>query len=191
MFSGIIMNVGEIVAYNKSESILSIKSSIKKINLGDSISCSGVCLTIAKIKNNIIDFNISSETKNKTNLMYLNVGDSINLEKSLKVGDEINGHFVFGHVDGLSKILSIKHLEDSKVLEFIADENIIKYLSPKCSVALDGISLTVNNVSEAKFNVSIIPYTWENTSLKKMKEGDFLNTEVDMLARYVFKALKK
>jgi riboflavin synthase len=191
MFSGIIMNVGEIFAYNKSESILSIKSSIKKINLGDSISCSGVCLTIARIKNNIIDFNISSETKNKTNLMYLNVGDSINLEKSLKVGDEINGHFVFGHVDGLSKILSIKHLEDSKVIEFIAEENIIKYLSPKCSVALDGISLTVNNVSEAKFNVSIIPYTWENTSLKKMKEGDFLNTEVDMLARYVFKALKK
>ena len=191
MFSGIIMNVGEIVAYNKSESILSIKSSIKKINLGDSISCSGVCLTIARIKNNIIDFNISSETKNKTNLMYLNVGDSINLEKSLKVGDEINGHFVFGHVDGLSKILSIKHLEDSKVIEFIAEENIIKYLSPKCSVALDGISLTVNNVSEAKFNVSIIPYTWENTSLKKIKEGDFLNTEVDMLARYVFKALKK
>jgi riboflavin synthase len=191
MFSGIIMNVGEIVAYNKSESILSIKCSIKKINLGDSISCSGVCLTIARIKNNIIDFNISSETKNKTNLMYLNVGDSINLEKSLKVGEEINGHFVFGHVDGLSKILSIKHLEDSKVIEFIAEENIIKYLSPKCSVALDGISLTVNNVSEAKFNVSIIPYTWENTSLKKMKEGDFLNTEVDMLARYVFKALKK
>ena len=191
MFSGIIINVGEVVAYNKSESILSIKSSIKKINLGDSISCSGVCLTIARIKNNIIDFNISSETKNKTNLMYLNVGDLINLEKSLKVGDEINGHFVFGHVDGLSKILSIKHLEDSKVIEFIAEENIIKYLSPKCSVALDGISLTVNNVSEAKFNVSIIPYTWENTSLKKMKEGDFLNTEVDMLARYVFKALKK
>ena len=191
MFSGIIMNVGEIFAYNKSESILSIKSSIKKINLGDSISCSGVCLTIARIKNNIVDFNISSETKNKTNLMYLNVGDLINLEKSLKVGDEINGHFVFGHVDGLSKILSIKHLEDSKVIEFIAEENIIKYLSPKCSVALDGISLTVNNVSEAKFNVSIIPYTWENTSLKKMKEGDFLNTEVDMLARYVFKALKK
>ena len=191
LFSGIIINVGEVVAYNKSESILSIKSSIKKINLGDSISCSGVCLTIARIKNNIIDFNISSETKNKTNLMYLNVGDLINLEKSLKVGDEINGHFVFGHVDGLSKILSIKHLEDSKVIEFIAEENIIKYLSPKCSVALDGISLTVNNVSEAKFNVSIIPYTWENTSLKKMKEGDFLNTEVDMLARYVFKALKK
>ena len=185
------MNVVEIVAYNKSESILSIKSSIKKINLGDSISCSGVCLTIARIKNNIIDFNISSETKNKTNLMYLNVGDSINLEKSLKVGDEINGHFVFGHVDGLSKILSIKHLKDSKVIEFIAEENIIKYLSPKCSVALDGISLTVNNVSKTNFNVSIIPYTWENTSLKKMKEGDFLNTEVDMLARYVFKALKK
>ena len=110
---------------------------------------------------------------------------------SLKVGDEINGHFVFGHVDGLSKVVSIKHLEDSVVLEFEVEKNIIKYLSPKCSIALDGISLTVNNISKSKFNVSIIPYTWENTSLKKVEKGDFLNTEVDMLARYVFKALKK
>ena len=113
------------------------------------------------------------------------------MEKSLKVGDEINGHFVFGHVDGLSKIESIKHLDDSKVLEFNAEKQIIKYLSPKCSIALDGISLTVNNITKSKFSVSIIPYTWENTSLKNIEEGDFLNTEVDMLARYVFKALQK
>ena len=164
---------------------------MKNLNLGDSVSCSGVCLTIMKIRNRTVDFNISSETKNKTNLVNLKIGDVINMEKSLKVGDEINGHFVFGHVDGLSKIESIKHLDDSKVLEFNAEKQIIKYLSPKCSIALDGISLTVNNITKSKFSVSIIPYTWENTSLKNIEEGDFLNTEVDMLARYVFKALQK
>ena len=185
------MNVGEIVGYDQNNSVVSVKSSIKNVGLGDSISCSGVCLTIMGVKKKIIEFNISSETKKKTNLTNLRVGDQINLEKSLKVGDEINGHFVFGHVDGLSKVLSIKHLKDSKVIEFEVDKNIIKYLSPKCSIALDGISLTVNDISKLKFNVSIIPYTWENTFLKNIKKGDFLNTEVDMLARYVFKALKK
>ena len=181
MFSGIVTNVGKIVAYDSIKSLISIKSSMRNVSLGDSICCSGVCLTIMNIKDQIIDFNISSETKKKTNLMHLNIGDFINLEKSLKVGEEINGHFVFGHVDGLSKIKSIKHLDDSKVLEFFAEKEIMKFLSPKCSIALDGISLTVNNLSTNKFSVSIIPYTWENTSLKNINEGDLLNTEVDML----------
>ncbi len=191
MFSGIIMNIGKIVAYDNLKSTLSIESSIKNVSLGDSICCSGVCLTIMNIKKKIIEFNISSETKQKTNLMNLNIGDLINLEKSLKVGDEINGHFVFGHVDGLSRIEKIKHLKDSKVLEFYADKNIMKFLSPKCSIAVDGISLTVNNLSKNGFSVSIIPFTWQNTSLKNIEEGNLVNTEVDMLARYVFKALKK
>ena len=191
MFSGIIMNIGKIESYNEVKSTLSIKSSLENVSLGDSICCSGVCLTITKINNDVIDFNVSSETKRKTNLINFKVGDLINLEKSLKVGDEINGHFVFGHVDGLSKVESVEHLEDSKVIQFCADNNINKFLSTKCSIALDGISLTVNDVDKNKFNVSIIPYTWENTSLKNIKVGDLLNTEVDMLARYVFKALKK
>ena len=114
MFSGIIMNIGKIVAYDKLKSTLSIESSIKNVSLGDSICCSGVCLTIMNIKKKIIEFNISTETKQKTNLMNLNIGDLINLEKSLKVGDEINGHFVFGHVDGLSRIEKIKHLKIQK-----------------------------------------------------------------------------
>ena len=185
------MNVGKVVAFDKHKSILSVESSMKNTSLGDSICCSGVCLTIMNIKNKIIEFNISSETKQKTNLINLSTGDLINLEKSLKVGDEINGHFVFGHVDGLSRIEKIKDLKDSKVLEFYAEENIMKFLSTKCSIALDGISLTVNNLSKSQFSVSIIPFTWENTSLKNIKVGDFINTEVDMLARYVFKALKK
>ena len=185
------MNIGKIVAYDNLKSTLSIESSIKNVSLGDSICCSGVCLTIMNIKKKIIEFNISTETKQKTNLMNLNIGDLINLEKSLKVGDEINGHFVFGHVDGLSRIEKIKHLKDSKVLEFYTDKNIMKFLSPKCSIAVDGISLTVNNLSKNGFSVSIIPFTWQNTSLKNIEEGNLVNTEVDMLARYVFKALKK
>ena len=164
---------------------------INSIQIGASISCSGICLTLKKVRNCTLFFDVSEETRNKTTFSTWNSGTLINLEKSLKVGDEINGHFVFGHVDGLSKVVSIKHLEDSVVLEFEVEKNTIKYLSPKCSIALDGISLTVNNISKSKFNVSIIPYTWENTSLKKVEKGDFLNTEVDMLARYVFKALKK
>ena len=130
------MNIGKIVAYDNLKSTLSIESSIKNVSLGDSICCSGVCLTIMNIKKKIIEFNISTETKQKTNLMNYNIGDLINLEKSLKVGDEINGHFVFGHVDGLSRIEKIKHLKDSKVLEFYADKNIMKFLSPKCSIAV-------------------------------------------------------
>ena len=126
------MNIGKIVAYDNLKSTLSIESSIKNFSLGYSICCSCVCLTIINIKKKIIEFNISSETKQKTNLMNLNIGDLINLEKSLKVGDEINGHFVFGHVDGLSRIEKIKHLKDSKVLEFYADKNIMKFLFSSC-----------------------------------------------------------
>ena len=168
------MNVGKIVAYDNLKSVLSIETTIKNLSLGDSICCSGVCLTIMNIRKRTIEFNISTETKNKTNLVNLNIGDVINMEKSLKVGDEINGHFVFGHVDGLSKIEKIKHLNDSKVLEFNAEKQIIKFLSPKCSIAVDGISLTVNNLSKNGFSVSIIPYTWENTSLKNIEEGNLV-----------------
>ena len=185
------MNVGEVCGFDEDKNVLSIKSEIKNINLGDSISCSGVCLTVSEIKKNILNFNLSSETIKKTNLLKFKMGDLINIEKSLKVGDEINGHFVFGHVDGLSQIKKIKKISDSWVFELAADNNIMKFLSSKCSISLDGISLTVNDVLEDSFSLSIIPYTWENTSLKNSLEGDYLNTEIDMLARYVFKAMNK
>ena len=185
------MNVGQVFGFEENKSILSIKSEIKNINLGDSISCSGVCLTVSEIKKNILNFHLSSETIKKTNLLKYKKGDLINVEKSLKVGDEINGHFVFGHVDGLSQIKKIKKLTNSWIFELKAQNNIMRFLSPKCSISLNGISLTVNNVLENSFSLSVIPYTWENTSLKDSLEGDYLNTEIDMLARYVFKAMNK
>ena len=191
MFSGIIKKIGKIELFDKRKNLLGIKSDFKSIILGESISCSGVCLTVSKIKKNIFFCNLSRETLDRTNFSVLDVGDIINLERSLKLGEDISGHLVFGHVDGLSKVDEITNLKDSTIIEFKASKEIMKFLTPKCSISLNGISLTVNKVKKSRFNVSIIPHTWENTSLKSIAVGDFLNTEIDMLARYVFKALNK
>ena len=191
MFSGIIEDIGQVKYLSKNKEVIAIQTSFSDIKMGESISCSGVCLTVSKIEENVFFSDLSPETLKKTTLSKLKVGHCINLEKSLKMGQEISGHMVFGHVDGLSKIKSIKKLEDSWLFEFEADKTIMKFLSDKCSIAVDGISLTANNALSKSFKVSIIPHTWENTSLKFNKVGDLMNTEIDMLARYVFKALKK
>ena len=146
--------------------------------------------TVAKVKNKSFLSNLSEETILKTNLNQKSVGDILNLEKSLKLGDEINGHLVYGHVDETCKLKSIEKLNGSNVLTFTLSSNTRKYLAPKCSISIDGISLTVNRVLKDNFNISIIPYTWENTSLKNSKIGDMFNIEIDMLARYVHRALK-
>ena len=191
MFSGIIEDIGQVKYLGENREVIAIKTSFSQIKMGESISCSGVCLTVSKIEENVFFSDLSPETLQKTTLSRLKVGSCINLEKSLKMGQEISGHMVFGHVDGLTKINTIKKLKDSWLFEFEADENIMKFLSDKCSIAIDGISLTVTDVSNKYFKVAIIPHTWENTSLKFNKVGDLMNTEIDMLARYVFKALKK
>ena len=189
MFSGIITDLGKIILFNKKK--IGIKSNFKNLYLGQSISCSGVCLTVSEKCKNIFYCNLSEETINRTSFFKKKKGDFINLEKSLKLGDEINGHFVFGHVDGTAIIKSIKTLDGSNVMSFKTSKNIIKYLTPKCSISIDGISLTVNSVLENVFKISVIPYTWEKTNFKYCKLGDTFNIEVDMLARYVHGALKK
>ena len=191
MFSGIIEDIGKVKYISKNREVLAIETSFSDLKMGESISCSGVCLTVSKIQEKVFFSDLSPETLKKTTLSKLKVGAYINLEKSLKMGQEISGHMVFGHVDGFSKVNSIKKLKDSWIFEFKASEKIMKFLSNKCSISIDGISLTVNEVSNNSFQVAIIPHTWENTSLKFKKVGDFMNTEIDMLARYVFKALKK
>ena len=191
MFSGIIEDIGRVKYTSKNREVIAIETSFSNIKMGESISCAGVCLTVSKIEEHIFFSDLSPETLEKTTLSKLKVGDYINLEKSLKMGQEISGHMVFGHVDGFSKINNIKKLKDSWLFEFEASENIMKFLTDKCSIAINGISLTVNDVSNKSFKVAIIPHTWESTSLKFNKVGDFMNTEIDMLARYVFKALKK
>ena len=191
MFSGIIEDVGLVNSFSMNKTEISITTKFTKLKLGDSISCSGVCLTVSKILNKKVYFNLSTETLDKTNFSELKVGDKINLERSLRTGQEINGHMVFGHVDGLSKIKKIINLKGSWLFEIEPSEKIMKFLTPKCSIALNGISLTVNAVKKKSFEIAIVPFTWENTSLKFSSVNDQLNTEIDMLARYVFKALKK
>ena len=192
MFSGIIENFGIVKEFKKYKDYkLVIESNLKfkDVKKGSSVSCNGVCLTVTKKirkpKKIILYFDVSSETVKCSNFDQIKIGDKINIEKSLKLGDEISGHFVFGHVDDTAKLVSSKEVGDSFQLTFKVSNKIIRYLARKGSVSLNGISLTINNITKNNFSVNIVPYTWKKTNLSKIKIGDRINLEVDMLARYV------
>ena len=199
MFTGIIDHNGEITkVVNRKNSditiIVSTKFKNKDIKLGSSICCNGVCLTVCKInrlKNKLeLSFDVSNETINCTNFSKLKIGSKINLEKSLRMGDEISGHFVFGHVDEVSKLLSIKKIKGSHQLKFSKPKKLTKYIAKKGSIAVDGVSLTVNSTDSKSFSVNIVPYTWSHTNFYELKVNSLINVEVDMLARYVSQNLK-
>ena len=196
MFSGIISALGVVknITYND---IYSFDIEIKKINLeefeesnnlikiGCSIACSGVCLTLTKKKYNILTFDVSKETMNKTNLSNWKIGDLVNLERALRVGDEIGGHFVTGHVDTVLEVQKIIEEDGSRILYIKLNDEISPYVASKGSITIEGISLTVNEVNNDYFNVNIIPFTWDNTNLSKIKVNDFVNVEIDLLSRYL------
>ena len=199
MFTGIIDHNGEIIKIakkrNKDISIFVLtRFKPKDIKLGSSICCNGVCLTVCKIKklrNKLeLSFDVSNETINCTNFSKLKIGSKINLEKSLKMGDEISGHFVFGHVDEVSKLLTIKRIKGSHQLKFSKSKKLSKYISKKGSIAVDGVSLTINSTDSKSFSVNIVPYIWEHTNFNKLKVNSLINIQVDMLARYVSQNLK-
>ena len=197
MFSGIIENFGKVKEFKKKGDYLlklSTNFKIKDIKKGSSISCNGVCLTAHTIKKNgsfiDISFDVSKETIKCTNLSDLKKGSIVNLEKSLRFGDEISGHFVFGHVDCTTKILKISKIRKSYEVELAITEETKKFITRKCSVALNGVSLTVNKVSKGTFSVNIVSYTLENTNFHSIRKGEIINVEVDMLARYVTQHLK-
>ena len=196
MFSGIISALG-IVKNITYDDIYSVDIEITRINLDDfeksenlikvgcSISCSGVCLTLIKKNDNILTFNISKETMSKTNLSNWKTGDLVNLERALRVGDEIGGHFVTGHVDTVLELQKILEEDGSKILYINLNKEIAPYIASKGSVTIEGISLTVNDVKNDCFNVNIIPFTWDNTNLKNIKVNEFVNVEIDLLSRYL------
>ena len=199
MFTGIIDHNGEVIKItkkrNKDISIFVLtRFKPKDIKLGSSICCNGVCLTVCKIKklkNKLeLSFDVSNETINCTNFSKLKIGSKINLEKSLRMGDEISGHFVFGHVDEVSKLLTIKRIKGSHQLKFSKSKKLSKYIAKKGSIAVDGVSLTINSTDSKSFSVNIVPYTWEHTNFNKLKVNSLINVEVDMLARYVSQNLK-
>ena len=196
MFTGIISHIGEIksIAHpadweisielkNNETSSLSIKE--QKLIIGASICCSGICLTLKKIFKNILFFDISNETASKTNFLDWKIGSILNIEKSLKVGDEIGGHFVYGHVDTTASVQSIQQIEGSYKISFFIDSDHFKFIASKGSITIDGVSLTVNEVDLNTFSVNIIPFTWSNTNFKNYVVNTNVNIEIDVLARYL------
>ena len=196
MFSGIIENKGFVFKFEKQKDfrlVLDTNLKYKEIKKGSSVCCNGICLTVIskkkKKKYTQLSFDVSQETINCSNFNVIKKGDEINIEKSLRVGDEISGNFVFGHVDDTSKLISIKKIGDSHEIKLEISKKIKKFIAKKGSVSLNGISLTVNQVKNNFIVINIIPFTWLNTNLKGLKIGDRINLEVDMLARYVTKNL--
>lgn len=194
MFTGIISDIGTITQAQQSGDLrLEIACSFapKTIKLGDSIACNGVCLTVVEILNNSFAVELSAETVNRTATNSWQIGKKLNLERSLKVGDTLDGHIVSGHVDGVATIQNIEKSGDSHILTLTALPELSRFIAQKGSVTLDGISLTVNHIENHQFSVNIIPHTWQNTTLNSKKIGDQLNLEIDILARYVARILSK
>ena len=196
MFTGIVSHIGKVEKIshpNDWELSISVQKTLQlehsfnfdKLIIGASIACSGICLTLKKISDNVLFFDVSDETASKTNFLNWKIGTIVNLEKSLKVGDELGGHFVYGHVDTTSKIRSIEKINGSYKILFYVQDQFMKYFSPKGSVSIDGVSLTVNEVFSDTFSVNIIPHTWAYTSFLNFKIGTVVNIEIDILARYL------
>ena len=189
MFSGIIKHTGKIskIYKNNNNCIIEILSNIKflKSEIGSSISCSGACLTLEKYKKNLSKFYISKETLNRTNFKFSNKGDLINLEKSLKYGNRISGHFVQGHVDTTSSIKKICFVGKSWLISFKLLKKYKNYLVPKGSIAINGVSLTIAKILKYGFQISIIPQTLRLTNLIHLKENDIVNVEFDVLGKYI------
>ena len=194
MFTGIITDIGTIKEIaSKGDWRLTIQTTYPTdgIALGASIACSGICLTVTDKGDDWFAVEASEETRSRTTLGTWEEGMRINLERALKLGDELGGHLVSGHVDGVATILSITPDHDSHRLTIGAPDDLQYFIAEKGSVTLDGISLTVNKVDGAQFEVNIIPHTWEHTTLHEKKAGDSLNLEIDQLARYLARLNEK
>ncbi|MBI4725337.1 MAG: riboflavin synthase [Rhodomicrobium sp.] len=193
MFTGLVQARGTVTAAANGRFTIACPWDPASIALGASISCDGCCLTATAVEpaGNGARFklDVSNETLSKTTLGTWAEGREINLERSLRAGDELGGHIVSGHVDGVASIVSVSPSGFSKIFEIRAPEALAKYIAPKGSVALDGVSLTVNEVSGSLFTVNLIPTTLEVTAWGSRKPGGTVNMEVDLIARYVARLL--
>jgi riboflavin synthase len=189
MFTGIITHIGTIKSTQKGNGDLRLEIAtdfdLASIAIGASIACSGACMTVVQKGDGYFAIDVSDESVSKTTIGQWQVGTKINLERSLKLGDELGGHLVSGHVDGLAEVMSIKEIGGSREIVFAAPDDLKLFIAAKGSVALDGVSLTVNSVEDNKFSINIIPHTWENTTFNRLQAGSKVNLEIDTLARYV------
>lgn len=188
MFTGIITDVGRVRQLDKRGDLRARIGSgydMAGVDIGASIACDGVCLTVVDKGEDWFDVDISAETVSKTNLEHWAEGARVNLERALKVGDELGGHIVSGHVDGLAKVVDIRDEGDSTRVTLRAPEGLARFIAPKGSVALNGTSLTVNEVTGCDFGINFIPHTKQVTTWGDVVMGDAVNLEIDTLARYV------
>lgn len=192
MFTGIIKDVGRIMAMKPQADpiyIIATQLPLADVQLGASIACNGVCLTVIAFDAGQFQVQVSAETLAKTTAARWRVGMPVNLECALRLGDELGGHLVSGHVDGVLTITAREPEGESLRFRFTLPESLRRFLAPKGSITLDGVSLTVNEVLAAEFGVNIIPHTQRWTNFSVLKPGDQINCEVDMLARYVDRIL--
>ena len=189
MFNGIIFNKGSITKVSKRPNGINIfiKSNLKlsKKDIGVSVACDGVCLTLIEIKKKIMEFYLSNETVKRSKFKHLKLNDLINLELPLKYGQKISGHICQGHVDTTGKILSIKKIDKSFIFDFEINSKERKNLIEKASICINGISLTISKITKKGFQIWVIPHTFKLTNLSKIKKGELVNIEIDILSKYV------
>ena len=186
MFTGLIEKTAKIknISINSQGAKLFFETDIENVKIGDSIAINGVCLTITSIQNNIYSADVMNETLNITNLKLLKTGDIINLERAMKLSDRLDGHIVSGHIDSTATVKNVLQEGFSKKISFDCENELI---IKKGSIAVNGVSLTVSNIFNYGFEVSLIPETMKNTNLSNLKPGDIVNIEYDMFAKYIQK----
>ena len=195
MFNGIIFNRGKVIKIDKRINGINlfIKSSIplKNKDLGISVSCDGVCLTLISYKNKILEFYLSKETLIRSKFKNININDIVNLELPLKKGQHISGHICQGHVDYVANVKKIKLVDKTYLVEFSSTKLQIKNLIEKASILVNGVSLTISKVKKNSFEVWIIPHTYKLTNLSKLKKNSLVNIEIDILSKYVNKFINE
>ena len=195
MFNGIIFNKAKIVNIKKQKKGINLflKSSIKISNkdIGISISCDGVCLTLISYKKKILEFYLSNETVNKSKFKSIKINNEVNLELPLKFGQNISGHICQGHVDTVARIKNIKKIDKSYVYSFKIKKSYINQLVEKASILINGVSLTISKIKNNIFEIWVIPHTRMLTNLKMLKKNDLVNVEIDILSKYIKKFINE
>ena len=192
MFNGVIYNTGKVISIEKTKKSIFIgiftNTTFKKKDIGSSISCNGVCLTLVKINKKKIYFYLSNETLKRSNFRTVKINQTINLEKSLSFGKIISGHFTQGHVDTVAKVNQISIIDKTWLIRLkILDKIYSKYLIEKGSISINGVSLTISSTKKSHFNINVIPHTLKLTNLKDLKKNDLVNVELDIFGKYIYK----